>query len=170
MAKRGSTEWKQNVANGLNNRSPFEMNEWRRKLSQNHRGHPAGCLCAAHERAHSVCINGHPFTKENSRYSPANRGKTCKECGRQRAREATRRVKQEILSHYGGKCVCCGETTFEFLCIDHINGGGTAHRKEVGSGTPFYRWLRKTYPSGYQVLCHNCNQAKGFYGSCPHAR
>lgn len=30
-------------------------------------------------------------------------------------------------------------------------------------------WLRRNnYPNGFQVLCHNCNMAKGFYGKCPH--
>ena len=32
-----------------------------------------------------------------------------------------------------------------------------------------YRWLIKhKFPSGIQILCHNCNLAKGYYGSCPH--
>ena len=31
-----------------------------------------------------------------------------------------------------------------------------------------YPWEK--YPPGYQVLCHNCNLAKGFYGSCPHQK
>ena len=34
---------------------------------------------------------------------------------------------------------------------------------------PIYRYLKiRGFPPGYQVLCHNCNQAKGFYGKCPH--
>jgi len=24
------------------------------------------------------------------------------------------------------------------------------------------------YPTGFRVLCHNCNQAIGLYGYCPH--
>jgi hypothetical protein len=24
------------------------------------------------------------------------------------------------------------------------------------------------FPDGFQVLCHNCNLAKGYYGECPH--
>jgi hypothetical protein len=63
----------------------------------------------------------------------------------------------------------------EFLALDHINGGGNAHRREVtGSakgGPKFYYWLRdNNYPPGFQVLCHNCNQAKATYGRCPHQR
>jgi hypothetical protein len=83
-------------------------------------------------------------------------------------RDYIRRVREEVIAHYGGKCICCGEKEFVFLTIDHINGGGNKHRKEVGpSSIP--RWLRKNnYPKGYQILCHNCNQAKNIKGVCPH--
>ena len=74
-----------------------------------------------------------------------------------------------VLQHYGGKCTCCGEGHYEFLAMDHINGGGNKHRKQVGSSVTFYRWLiKQNFPVEYQVLCHNCNMAKGFYGECPH--
>jgi hypothetical protein len=78
--------------------------------------------------------------------------------------------RETTLIHYGGnppKCSCCGETKIEFLVIDHINGGGSKHRKAIGNH--IHRWLRlNNYPDGYQVLCHNCNMAKGLYGYCPH--
>jgi len=76
----------------------------------------------------------------------------------------------EVLKHYGGeppKCACCGEDRFEFLSIDHINGGGKQHIKSIGYNLA--RWLKKNhYPEGYRVLCHNCNFALGHYGYCPH--
>ena len=32
-------------------------------------------------------------------------------------------------------------------------------------------WLiNERFPEGFRVLCHNCNQAIGYYGECPHAR
>jgi len=78
-----------------------------------------------------------------------------------------------VLTHYSNgllKCSCCGETTYEFLCLDHVDGGGNDHRRKLGSRY-IYSWLiTQGFPSGYQVLCHNCNQAKGFYGLCPHKR
>lgn len=78
----------------------------------------------------------------------------------------TRRIL--VFNHYGHHCVCCGETEPKFLAIDHILGGGNKHIKEIGRGN-LYRWIiRNKYPKGFQVLCHNCNVAKGFYGSCPH--
>jgi hypothetical protein len=74
------------------------------------------------------------------------------------------------MQHYGGtKCICCNETEIRFLTIDHINGGGSKHRAEIGHGKTIYSWLKNNgYPNGYQVLCYNCNCAKGFYGECPH--
>ena len=81
------------------------------------------------------------------------------------------KLRTEVLSHYVGgapACACCRETTLEFLSIDHVNGGGRKHREELKQRS-IYAWLKKEgYPEGYQVLCHNCNQAKGFYGECPH--
>lgn len=81
-----------------------------------------------------------------------------------------------VLKHYGGdtpKCVCCGIDWVEFLAIDHINGGGNKHRKIIGGGhsssTRFYVWLKNNnFPEGFQILCHNCNMAKGKAGICPH--
>jgi hypothetical protein len=55
-----------------------------------------------------------------------------------------------------------------FLCIDHINGGGSKHRRE-GKFPSMYQWLKThNFPEGFQVLCHNCNMAKFIYGVCPH--
>ncbi len=82
-----------------------------------------------------------------------------------------KRIRDEVFNAYGGFCcVCCGETTPEFLAIDHVNGGGNKQRKNgIGGGAGLYRWLRNNgYPPNFQVLCHNCNMAKGFYGQCPH--
>jgi hypothetical protein len=80
------------------------------------------------------------------------------------------KIKTEVLSHYSNgsmKCVCCGESIFEFLTIDHINGGGNKHRKSF-SGS-FYEWLKKNgFPQGYQVLCYNCNCGKRQNQVCPH--
>jgi hypothetical protein len=78
-------------------------------------------------------------------------------------------VRRRVLDKYGGRCKCCGESTYEFLAFDHINGGGVQHRKTIGKD--LYIWLHKNkYPEGFQVLCHNCNNAKGFYGQCPHIK
>jgi hypothetical protein len=79
-------------------------------------------------------------------------------------------VRKEVIDHYGGACVCCGETRLPFLSLDHKHGGGSRHRKELGlRGAGMCAWAkREGYPDMFQIMCHNCNQAIGFYGSCPH--
>ncbi len=81
-----------------------------------------------------------------------------------------RKLRREALEAYGAFCQCCGESAREFLAIDHINGGGSKHRKSYrNAGNYIFLWLRKhAYPKGFQVLCHNCNFAKSHYGGCPH--
>lgn len=92
------------------------------------------------------------------------------ERARERSNADNDKVRAETFSAYGGKCQCCGEERAEFLCIDHVKGGGSKHRMELGmSGVRFYRWLRRAgFPSGYRVLCHNCNMSLGLHGYCPH--
>jgi hypothetical protein len=91
------------------------------------------------------------------------------EHSREYQRQRNRSRRETVLEHYGGCCGCCGEETFEFLAVDHENGGGTAHRAEVGAGTKMIDWIiANEYPDGFRVLCHNCNQAIGYYGRCPH--
>lgn len=82
-------------------------------------------------------------------------------------------LRLEVLSHYSGTppfCACrgCNESHIEFLCIDHIKGGGTALRKLDGKHKNLYEWLKKNeFPEGFRVLCYNCNNAEA-HGICPH--
>jgi hypothetical protein len=86
-------------------------------------------------------------------------------------RERKHSLKLEVMQHYGGPhCSCCGEDDIDMLCFDHINGGGNAHRRTEGivPGFSLYSWLfMNDYPPGFQVLCFNCNQAKGTGAACP---
>jgi hypothetical protein len=78
------------------------------------------------------------------------------------------RLRRQVLTHYGGMCACCEEITIEFLSIDHINGGGSHHKRQIQKH--IWQWLKQNrYPGGFQVLCFNCNLANGFYGYCPHS-
>jgi hypothetical protein len=93
---------------------------------------------------------------------------------RNRQRYATQRLKMDVLTHYAGprpRCKCCGEDQILFLTLDHINGGGNAHRRSIfgkKSGNMYY-WIRKNnYPVGFQVLCWNCNCGKRQLAQCPH--
>ena len=88
------------------------------------------------------------------------------------ARAGRDRLKFQALVRYSGfppRCQCegCTITEREFLAIDHL--AGTERRSEARSGHHLYWWLYKNeYPSGFRVLCHNCNMAYGLYGYCPH--
>jgi len=117
----------------------------------------------------------HWMKKNRERYNQSQREYRLKnkEKYEKYSRERSRKLKLEVLTHYGGnppKCTCCGETEIIFLTIDHIDGGGREHRKKVGDGSTFYRWLIKNnYPVGYQILCYNCNCGKAKNGGiCPH--
>ena len=96
----------------------------------------------------------------------------------------------KILQHYSKRlsksdipcCRCCGlKSHIEFLAIDHIAG-----KKQMDSerellklgyssskrGQVLRNWIIKNnFPKGFQVLCHNCNYAKGIEknnNKCPH--
>jgi hypothetical protein len=88
---------------------------------------------------------------------------------RERANAKNREIRKDVLKHYGDRCACCGETEPKFLAIDHINGRGDKNNRDKRVTASFYRWIQKNdYPKDLQILCHNCNCAKGFYGECPH--
>lgn len=89
-------------------------------------------------------------------------------------KEKRRALKQVILDAYGNSCACCGETLFEFLTLDHIENDGAAHRRELkanGRSERIYNDLiARGFPTGFRILCFNCNSALGFYGYCPHPK
>ena len=102
---------------------------------------------------------------------------------------ADKRLK--VLQHYSKLlsdnntpcCNCCNTNShIEFLAIDHIAG-----KKEMDSepelvklgysskfkGGKLHKFiLDNNFPKGFQILCHNCNFAKGHSkdGLCPHER
>ena len=86
------------------------------------------------------------------------------------ARDRLRRRRRQTIQAYGGKCECCGITNFEFLALDHPEGDGKKHRKELGkSGNSVVEWaIRNNFPKRVRVMCHNCNSSHGHYGYCPH--
>lgn len=72
-----------------------------------------------------------------------------------------------VIEHYSAgamRCKTCGHEDLDVLTIDHINGGGRKHREQIGaysSSIALYRWLiRHGFPSGFQILCMNCNFKK----------
>lgn len=81
-----------------------------------------------------------------------------------------------IVSKGDISCACCGLRDLDFLTIDHINNDGATERKKNGEtrgGRILYkRLIKNNFESmgKYQLLCFNCNCAKGFYGCCPHTK
>lgn len=80
-----------------------------------------------------------------------------------------RNIRTQIMETMGSKCQCCGETEPAFLTIDHVQNDGWKVRKRarhliyktiLDEGCP---------PDRYQILCWNCNSAKGMLGACPHS-
>lgn len=93
--------------------------------------------------------------------------------GKPRTRNGARYIMMRdfVIAFYGGACECCGEDRKEFLCMDHREGGGNAHRRKIGGN--LYPWLyghRATKFPWMRVLCHNCNMSRSCRGYCPHDR
>jgi hypothetical protein len=94
----------------------------------------------------------------------------CYKC-REKNKQKRLNKKDRIINHYGGKCFCCGEANITFLTIDHINNDGNRHRRiNQQAKNNFYNWIiQNNFPSGFQVLCWNCNMGKYINkGICPH--
>lgn len=72
---------------------------------------------------------------------------------------------------YGSTCNCCGESKDSFLQIDHIDDDGNIHRQtEDVKRMGLFKWLiRWNFPTGFQILCANCNHSKRvMHGICEH--
>lgn len=83
------------------------------------------------------------------------------------------KLRLEMIAAYGGMCACCGEKEPEFLTIDHIYEDGARKRANgEQSGAALYKRLKELgWPKDeYQLLCMNCNFAKGHFGECPHRK
>lgn len=81
----------------------------------------------------------------------------------------------ESALEFFGPCACCGESTREFLSIDHINGHGNDYRRSprAKSGNSLLKeFNRLGWPEElkkeYRILCMNCNFSIGHFGFCPH--
>jgi hypothetical protein len=77
------------------------------------------------------------------------------------------RERRRVFAHYGTSCACCG--TGDRLTIDHVNGDGAEHRREMGNrgGSHTYHWLvMNGFPPGFQTLCDPCNLSKDRGPAC----
>lgn len=93
-------------------------------------------------------------------------------------RDRSKKVKAIVFAHYGNKCVCCGESTPEFLTIDHSERNGSVDPRCHYPGKPKHyrvtggRWyaviIKLGFPADLRLLCWNCNHAEHIHGICPH--
>jgi len=85
----------------------------------------------------------------------------------EKGKKRTKANKLQVIDYYSNgtmKCNRCNMNDIRVLTLDHINGGGNAHRKQVGNSTYFrlIQQYKKTnqWEDGYQVLCMNCQFIK----------
>lgn len=90
-------------------------------------------------------------------------------------------IKKKVIGYYSdGKNICacknCPDaikSSIEFLTIDHIDGNGNKHRRQLKKSktdsSNMYIWLiQNNYPKGFRVLCMNCNWVTRHDKKCPH--
>jgi hypothetical protein len=96
--------------------------------------------------------------------------------------------RKKLLHHYSKLhsnsdvpcCRCCGEMQIDFLALDHIIGKkqmdsvpelvAIGYSSKIRQSKLPYWITDNNFPEGFQILCHNCNFAKGHSkdGKCPH--
>lgn len=117
---------------------------------------------------HKECVQCKEI-KEESLFPKSfgdNRKNRCKACYGRRERA---KLKLDMLNALGWVCYCCGEDHPLMLTLDHVKNDGHTYREQYNE-QQIYRLARKSgWPKDeYQVLCMNCNFAKGHFGECPH--
>ncbi len=88
----------------------------------------------------------------------------CSECCNEEAHHRNYQIRYEVLFHYSNgamKCALCPENRHVVLEIDHIDGGGNERRRTNFVAESPIGLKRRNYPSGYRVLCRNCNWIEG---------
>lgn len=137
-------------------------------------------ICEEHKEAALTRYDDKVVVGNCGRCGEPSDSSRCEKCGEIAAaanRKHRKKLRDQVFTHYGDKCVCCDETEPLFLTIDHINNDGAAHRRSMPNGRQatserIYRWLRdNNFPDGFQILCMNCNLGKQRNGgTCPHAK
>lgn len=96
------------------------------------------------------------------------KGIYCSKCARRhnlRYKKYRQRIRIEVITRLGSRCIGCGETDIRVLQVNHKNGGGNAERRKLGKGTEgngqfriFLAVLRGDRPiNDLDVRCANCN-------------
>lgn len=131
-------------------------------------------------RAKKKILRATPKAKEKSRISSRLRSQRpeIKAKTKKSLQERTTQFKLEVFTHYSKEisdsdvpiCACCKIDDIRFLTLDHIEGRKHLSKKEQKLKTlALWRHVKNIgFPEGYQVLCYNCNIAKGTMHFCPH--
>jgi hypothetical protein len=146
--------------------------EWREKNKER--------IYARRRECYALNING---SRDKTKISARKFYQKNKEYFKAHARKQYYGYKRRCIEAYSdGKncCACCGESIFEFLTLDHINGDGAKHREEITgkkrvprSGQElFHYFCTNNFPDKdrLQVLCWNCNCGKRTAKVCPHQK
>ncbi len=94
----------------------------------------------------------------------------CNECKTIKEKIRNLDIREMLQNGYNNKCNCCGESSWQFLTVDHIFNDGVHDRKMHFCGEKFFNYLIElNFPTDrYQLLCMNCNYSKAKYNFCPH--
>lgn len=76
------------------------------------------------------------------------------------ARERWKRYRGIMFHALGGAMCACGFSDERALEIDHINGGGKEHRKNLSNSA--YKDYVVSHTEEFQVLCSNCHSIKTY--------
>lgn len=81
-------------------------------------------------------------------------------------------LRRQAIDRLGGRCQHCGDDRSLVLTIDHIVPCRLNYRERIRAGEQghalYRRILAMSNPEAvYQVLCANCNMAKGTRGDVP---
>lgn len=115
------------------------------------------------QSAENYAQNKDEIKERNKKYAESPAGRLS---AKKRSIRRSRKLRMEILTKLGGKCITCGFNDPRALQIDHINGGGKADRGRFKSLYQFYLYLLslpdETLKKNYQVLCANHNRIKAY--------
>jgi len=82
-----------------------------------------------------------------------------------RNRERDYDIKKQLINEMGGKCVCCGLTSWWILTLDHIK---PVKKQRRGQYRTFILKLlnNPNMRKDFQVMCYGCNNSKNIGDKC----
>ena len=118
-----------------------------------------------HKRREERTQSPNDTRRKDTEYRKANRGRL-----REYTRMYHRRIVDEFVSAYGGKCICCGETEPAFLTLDHMSNESRKPHKGMLGKAILLELRRRGWPQEeYRLHCFNCNLGRERTGgTCPH--